>query len=669
MTASRCMVAAILAASAILVGGPLGGGPGSDVAAAGPPLTVVGDARYTVDPARSRADVAVDLAIRNRKADTVTRTYWYDRAYLAVQPTASGFRVSGTGTKASVRVRRTTKDYRLLEITFGRRLFSDQSMSLRLTFALRDRGGPADRFLRVGPALVSVPIWAYASDATPGARVALTLPPGFSLEAGGQAFAHQEVTDQGATVLRSGPIADAARFRSYVVAIGEAAWVEQSVQVPVGDGSIDVVVRGWDEDRAWRDRLSGLVARIVPVLAAETGLPGPARLVVEETSRWATDGGAVVLDPSLGRLAVASDASDAAILRGLSQAFLAADVLAERWAVEGFAPFFAEQAGRQLGIDAPAPAWSDDPAPPAGPLNAWSPGKAADPEADAAAAAAAVELTRRLVERVGEEAARAALARLAGGIAAYQPLSGSAATERVAGLADWRRIVDAFEAEAGESLDDLWLRFVTRPKEEALLARRRDARERYLATAAATGGWALPVAIREALTNWRFDAAVDLLEDVDRAFVERTVLARAASDLDLRLPDSVRPLVEAGRLDAASVEVRSEGSALEAIAAATALSIGLSPIAELGIVGATPAADLAAARSAFESGDLDRATERAAAASAVWADATPAGWRRAAAMALVAGAVLLGLLALPGGRRVRRLAAGPRTDPDEEPSR
>jgi hypothetical protein len=662
VTPARRVVVAIATAtflSAAPAGAIVGGGPMAAVRAAEAPLlTVVGDAHYVTDTARHRIDIAVDLSILNRKSETVTRRYWYDRAYLAVQPMASGFRVSGAAGRPSVRVARTTSEYRLLEISLGRRLYSGQSMSLRLTFALRDRGGAADRFLRVGQAFVSIPVWAYASDATGGARVTVDLPAGSTVVAGGPAFAERDVAADGSVRLRSGPIPDAARFRAYVIATGEAAYIEERISVAAGEGTIDVTVRGWAEDAPWGRRLAGLVGRIVPALATESGLPGPPRLVVEEASRWAIDGGSVVFDASLGRLSVASDAPDAAILAGLAQAFLAPDVLAERWAVEGFAPLFAERAGTALGIEAPTPAWSDDLAAVAGPLNAWTAASATAPEPepdvvarDAAARAAAVELARRLVQRVGEEPVRAALARLAAGTSVYQPLSGGGPPERADGPADWRRIVDAFEAEAGEPLDDLWTAFVTRPAEGDLLVERRAARDRYFATGAAAGDWALPAAIREALTNWRFETAIELLGGVERALAERSALADEAADLDLRLPDAVRPLVEAGRLDAASIEFGAEDAALRAIAAAMAESLDPSPIEQLGLVGKAPAADLAAARAAFEAGELEPATTLASAARLTWEDAATVGWQRAAAIGLLGGAVILGLLALRARRR------------------
>ena len=66
-------------------------------AAASTGLTTIADARYTVDPARRRVHVAVGLTATNHRTDTKTHRYFFDRAYLAVQPGTTGFRITSAG--------------------------------------------------------------------------------------------------------------------------------------------------------------------------------------------------------------------------------------------------------------------------------------------------------------------------------------------------------------------------------------------------------------------------------------------------------------------------------------------------------------------------------------------------------------------------------------------
>ena len=209
---------ALVVALAALVAGPASGLSGSTADGAGlPSLTVVGDARYRVEPDAARVRVTVGLTIRNRRGETVTRRSWYDRAYLAIQPSASGIRVSGAGGSPSVRVTRTAADHKLVEIRFGKRVYSNQTIALRLSFDLRDRGGAPGRFVRIGPGLVSFPVWAFASDSTPGARATVVIPAGLEIQHGAGAFTTRTARDDGTTELATAPLTDATRLRAYVV--------------------------------------------------------------------------------------------------------------------------------------------------------------------------------------------------------------------------------------------------------------------------------------------------------------------------------------------------------------------------------------------------------------------------------------------------------------------
>ena len=147
----------------------------SEVRAATPDLTIVSDATYQVRPGDRLVRVTVDMTLKNHLRDTAARRYFFDTAYLAVLPGTSGFKVSGSG-GPSVRATRRNNDYTLLRINLGKRLFSGKSAKYRLTFDLKDSGGSSTRDVRVGDSLASFPVWAYASDQTPGSRVTVVFP-------------------------------------------------------------------------------------------------------------------------------------------------------------------------------------------------------------------------------------------------------------------------------------------------------------------------------------------------------------------------------------------------------------------------------------------------------------------------------------------------------------
>ena len=78
--------------------------PASPAAAANTDLTLVTNATYTVQPTHGRVHVVVAIDARNHRGETRTHKYYFDHAFLAVQPGASGFAISGA--KGATRARR-----------------------------------------------------------------------------------------------------------------------------------------------------------------------------------------------------------------------------------------------------------------------------------------------------------------------------------------------------------------------------------------------------------------------------------------------------------------------------------------------------------------------------------------------------------------------------------
>src|SRR4030095_13556532 len=74
------------------------------IRAAEPSLTLVTDARYDVRPSEKRVAVSVDILATNHLVDTAQNRYFFEQAYLAVQPGASGFNLTSTGLRPKVSV-------------------------------------------------------------------------------------------------------------------------------------------------------------------------------------------------------------------------------------------------------------------------------------------------------------------------------------------------------------------------------------------------------------------------------------------------------------------------------------------------------------------------------------------------------------------------------------
>src|SRR3954466_12321875 len=103
---------AVLLASGFAVAPPAA----REVRAATPDLTLVGDARYDVQPQNRRVRVTVDLVATNHLKDTATRRFYFDRALLQVQAGTTGFRLTASGGSPSVGVTKRTADYTIVQL-------------------------------------------------------------------------------------------------------------------------------------------------------------------------------------------------------------------------------------------------------------------------------------------------------------------------------------------------------------------------------------------------------------------------------------------------------------------------------------------------------------------------------------------------------------------------
>lgn len=668
---------------AIPGGLPFGVAP---VRAATSGLTLVSDARYVVQPEKARVHVIVDLTATNRRPDTTTRRFYYRDAYLAVLPGTTGFRVTGEGATPSVRVRSKTRTYTILAITFGTDLYAGQSLNLRLQFDLPDPGGAVAREVRIGPSLVTFPVWAFASDGTSGSSVTVIFPPGYVVQVLSGTLPPPATTANGSTVLRTGPLDRPLEFYAYLSADRPATLVSSTVRTTVGDVPIELTLRRWAEDPGWASRVGELFRRGLPNLGAAIGLPlasgGP--LVVEESASRTIGGYAGLFDPRTRTIQVAYYADPFVVLHEAAHAWFNGRLLADRWANEAFASYYAAEAADGLGVTARPARLTAKLEQARIPLNAWGAVGREAPEVEDFGYAAALELAIRIGERAGPGSLRAVWAAAASGQAAYQPVDPTRPREPGAGgPPDWRGLLDLLEERTGVEFADLWASWVVRPQEAALLDERAAARRTYQATIRAAGGWELSPLIRRGMDAWRYDLAEQLLAQANAVLAARGSLEQAARTAGLSLPSNVRDAFEgdAGP-GAALAEVQAELAAISEITAAEALGERTRDALEtIGLAGREPDGELVAARAAFAAGDVEGAIARAQAARSTWLGAADAGRTRLIggllALIVVLGSIILAVGGLAGRRRrpgggagepgryatLPGTAAGDRTDP------
>jgi hypothetical protein len=644
---------------------PLGAG---DARAALPDLTLVTDARYDVVPEEARVQVTLQIVATNRLKDTATRRYYFDRAFLAVLPGTTGFRVTGSAGTPTVKVSERKADYTILQVNFGQRIYSGKSAQLQLRFDLPDPGGAPDREIRVGTSLVSFPVWAFATSSTPGSTVTVVFPPGFNVDVEAGDLGEPTTDDEGRTLFRTGVLEAPLDFFAFVVADRTAGYTETSIAPAVGDRTAPLLLRAWPDDPDWAGRVGGLFERGLPALHDLIGLPWPRddTLVVQQTAARSTGGYAGLFDPAEGKVEVAYYADSYVVLHEAAHGWFNGALLSDRWANEAFASWYALRAAEVLGEPASVDELTDELRAAAIPLNAWAAVGKEETPTEAYGYAASVELARLIVDRAGDDGIRRVWQAAAEAEGAYQPPTGGP-VERAGGPPDWRGLLDLLEEHTPATYDDLWRAWVVRDGEASLLDERQAAREAYRQVLELAGDWRLPAFVRASLRAWNFDQAVGLLADADGVLRQRDALTGAARAAGLTLSPALRTTFEGSSgFEAAAARAEAELATVEAVVAARESRIGEpGPVEALGLLGTEPDATLAEAGAAFAEGDLVAAVTAAATARDIWLTAGDVGMKRLLTIVgLTAVTLLVLLLAFSAwrgwlARRRTSLAAAP----------
>jgi len=667
-----------------------------EVRGAGPDLTIVTNASYDVQPDAHRVRVTVDMVLANQLTDTTTKRFYFDHASLSILPGASGVTLSwsGAGTPRAAISKATATDT-LVRLDLAQRIYSGRSASYRLVFDLVDKGGAANRSVRVGPSLVTFPVWAYATQATSGSTVRVVFPAGYRVDVGSSDIPPPSTDATGRVILETGSLPQPLTFFAYLVADRPGAYAERTERTTIGGLPVPLTIRAWADDAPWSTRVGGLVGRALPLLSERIGLPWPrdGGLIVHESMSRSTGGYAGLFDPASGQVEVAYDAGDEVVLHESAHAWFNGALLADRWSNEAFASYYGLDVAPALKVKADAAALTPDLEQARIPLNAWGSVGTESAATEDYAYAASLALARAIGERAGPDVLRAVWADAAGRVGAYQPPAGgvgsppalgvgSVAPETVDGAPDWRGLLDLLDAHSTTSFDDLWRTWVARDPDLALLDARTAARARYAAVLAAAGDWHLPRAVRDALRAWRFDQATALLDDASTIIDQRSAIAAGAAASGLTLPGTLRMAFESpDGFASATLEATAELDAIGRYDAAVAARPASSDLVqEVGLWGASPEGDLERARSLFAAGDLTGAAAAARTASTTWLSAADVGRGRLISFAVLAIPALLALVLIAAwvrGRRrraaVRRLAtaglesasaSSPAFDPD-----
>ncbi|HEX7223584.1 MAG TPA: hypothetical protein VF231_10045, partial [Candidatus Limnocylindrales bacterium] len=647
--------------------------------AATPNLTLTSETRYDVDPEAKVVHVSVALTATNRLTDTKTREYYFDRAFLAVQPGTTNFKISARSGSPSVTVQSAKADHTLLRIDFGRRLPAGSNRTFQLTFDIPDPGGAPTRETRIGASLVSFGAWAFASEETSGGSVTVVFPPGFDVDAQSEGLGEPTVDADGRTIFTSGKLSAPLEFFAYFVADRPAAYVQSTRAIDVGGREVELVLRAWPDDPGWAERVGGLLERGLPVLADEIGLAWPAdpRLIVEEATSRSAIGFSGRYDPEAGRIEIAYYADSLVILHEAAHAWFDGSLLAERWATEGFASYYATRAAAVLEEAIAPPVLTPELIASEFPLNAWSAANGADPTVDDYGYAASAELARLIAERAGPEALEAGWESARAGRAAYPPSglvtapgeaanrtpigagSDNVAAEAGAPPPDWRGILDLLEDRTGRDFGDLWRTWVVRHEDASLLDERSAARRQYDAVNERAGEWRLPPIVREAMRAWQFDQGLALLAAADRALEDRDRVQIAVAGAGLTMPASLEAAFEGdGGFSAGAARADAHLQAVESYKlAAAAQPADPNLFQQVGLWGLTPAVYLEDAEAAFGLGAMAESVQASSAARVAWTQAEEVGRNRVISIIAATLAALIAVWIVVSTLRAARRSA------------
>jgi hypothetical protein len=670
--------------------------------------TTVGTWRPDMDA--GRVHVTLRVTATSHASDYGSRRYYFPGLQLTLPASSEGFEATDDrGQALPVKVMASSPYGVVVYATFRERLYAGESGSFNFAFDLVDTGGSTDRDLHIGRDVASFPVVAFGSPDTPGSSVTVVFPAGYSIqEPFGNLTSRAGVG--GETIYSSGLVSDATAVN---------AWFTASLFEPSADHEVryvtvaplQVALRYWADDPSWADQVEQILLAGYPVLRELIGRGDPRirSLTLEESTARGIGGFSGEYDRGAGQVKISYFADPMTILHELAHMWFDDILASDRWINEGFASYYAEQAILRLGLPDHAPQLSGALMAAAVPLNDWvergDPGSARE----AYLYAASLQAAREMAQIVGQGKLRQVWTWSRSGADAYDepppavvpqapgagggpsansspsidpsatpaasPTSAAGAFATpvapgpvgpIAPALDWRRLLDYLDQASGASLDEVWQRWVVTPEQARELAQRAVALDDYRLTRTLAGDWQMPPDVRLAMANWQFEPAEQLLAETRAVLAMRNEIRALAAVEGTTPPPTMRLAFEEVATDSARSEATDELAALSELTAARRARTSSDDAARMvGLLGADPDAQLAAARTAFAAGDLDGAARLAAAARSAWTGAAGSGQVR-----LFGAAVsLAGLLLLLTLHLYRRRAEEPAEEGEADDGR
>jgi hypothetical protein len=608
-------------------------------AAADDGLSITSQAVYEIRPDERLAVVTVNLAVTNLTPDTATHRTVFTGVSIPIPIGASLVNASISGRSLPVSIIPVDEFTELADVTFGTELFYRQTYRFALSFVIADAGGDPERETWIRSSFVGLPIWAYGSPGAGGATVEVTMPAGYQVTV---PYGEMEVIrDAGTTRVVAEP-SDPATFNAYVSAERSGTRAYERLTIDFGKGPASVLLHAWPDDPDWTKRLSRVLTAGLPELEEAIGIAYPIIGVLnvsEHAYQHLGDYSGVFLEGD-DTIEMRFDADAFTALHEGAHVWFNSGIAQERWLLEGFASYYAEQVGVILGEELTTNELTDGVREAAFPLEDWGEVGAEDAGREDYGYAASHELARKIAELAGADGLRAVWQAADTGRLAYADDPSERAARGDPAADDWQRFLDLLENKTDADYDPLWREWVLTDRQAQELAGREVAREAYSATREAAGEWRLPRSTRLLMETWDFSEARSELAAIDDLLEEQASLALRLDGLALQPTNAIGELLGSEGLDAAAGELAQQTVSIAALESATAALSGERQfVEEIGLLGqADPDTDLGRARAFFESGDHLAAAQQAQDAES--ADAAAAGQGRGR-VAIVGGGILL----------------------------
>jgi hypothetical protein len=608
---------------------------------------------FQVDPAAKRIHATTTVTLTNQVPDVdrgsfVEQYYFYQYAVPvlseAVEPAAE--KEDGTALTVNFRAAEDAAQHwiKFAEVDLKPRLLYGDSQTIHLRYDVPYQPPRADGLSRANDALVMFPAFSPGDPGLTGIEV--RLPASYTVEVVGDALDEHE--SGGETVLTASGIENPDLFTAIVVATDDEKLLSTEIEV---EGR-DVEVRAWPDDQEWSDFVGQQLGDIMPELDELVGQPWPTErgLQVIETASPYAHGYAGWYDQVDHSISLGDELDPLVIAHELSHVWFNANMFEARWINEGFADEYAQTTMQQLGKPADDAVAPDRHGPGAVALNDWSTPSLLEQQDDVTEAygyGTAFYVIDRIATEIGVDKMREVIDAVSHD---RIPYAGDPETEDVHGVATWQRLLDQLENVGGSrQASELFRGYVVTADEIDDLAARAEARTAYAALVERGDGWTPPLALRLAMSEWKFDAAGQAVIEASAVLDLRD---RIEDELDgrdvgpLALEDSYESTREIADVQA---EATATLDAAEAYRAADErMDEGPGLLGSIGLLASGADGDLDRAADRIAAGDPEASLDASQAVQGDLDHATRNGVLRLAALAVLVG------LAIAAARHLRR---------------